>query len=45
MNRKFVLAVVALTTAAVMIPSRGHVKGCIKGAVVGGLAGHLGHRF
>jgi uncharacterized protein YcfJ len=30
-------------TAAVMIPSRGHAKGCIKGAVVGGLAGHLVH--
>jgi hypothetical protein len=38
MNRKFVLAVVALTTAAVMIPSRGHAKGCIKRAVVGVMA-------
>jgi outer membrane lipoprotein SlyB len=49
MNRKLVVAlstrasVVALTTAAVMSPSRGHAKGCIKGAVVGGLAGHLVH--
>ena len=39
MNRKFVVALstkallVALMTAAVMIPSPGHAKGCIKGAV------------